>query len=75
VAVVVLGGDSLFGGRGSFLPGVVAGAFIFEMIANGLHQMAANPYVYHLVTGAVVFVAMYADALRRGALHRSLTID
>jgi ABC-type sugar transport system ATPase subunit/ribose/xylose/arabinose/galactoside ABC-type transport system permease subunit len=70
VAVVVVGGVSLFGGRGSFLPGVVAGAFIFEMIANGLNQIGANPYVYRLVTGAVIFVAMYADALSRGALHR-----
>jgi ABC-type sugar transport system ATPase subunit/ribose/xylose/arabinose/galactoside ABC-type transport system permease subunit len=70
VAVVVVGGVSLFGGRGSFLPGVVAGAFIFEMIANGLNQVGANPYVYRLVTGAVIFVAMYADALSRGALHR-----
>jgi glyoxylase-like metal-dependent hydrolase (beta-lactamase superfamily II) len=25
---------------------VVAGAFIFEMIANGLNQIGANPYVY-----------------------------
>jgi ribose transport system permease protein len=70
VAVVVLVGVSLFGGRGSFLPGVVAGAFIFEMIANGLNQIGANPYVYRLVIGAVIFVAMYADALCRGARHR-----
>jgi ABC-type sugar transport system ATPase subunit/ribose/xylose/arabinose/galactoside ABC-type transport system permease subunit len=70
VAVVVVGGVSLFGGRGSFLPGVVAGAFIFEMIANGLNQIGANPYVYRLVTGAVIFVAMYADALNRSALHQ-----
>jgi ribose/xylose/arabinose/galactoside ABC-type transport system permease subunit len=69
VAVVVVGGVSLFGGRGSFLPGVVAGAAIFEMIENGLNQIGANPYVYRLVTGAVIFIAMYADALSRGALH------
>jgi ABC-type sugar transport system ATPase subunit/ribose/xylose/arabinose/galactoside ABC-type transport system permease subunit len=69
VAVVVVGGVSLFGGRGSFLPGVVAGAATFEMIENGLNQIGANPYVYRLVTGAVIFIAMYADALSRGALH------
>ena len=34
-------------------------------IANGLNQIGANPYVYRLVTGAVIFVAMYADALSR----------
>lgn len=69
VAVVVVGGVSLFGGRGSFLPGVVAGAFTFEMIENGLNQIGANPYVYRLVTGAVIFIAMYADALSRGSLQ------
>ena len=68
VAVVVVGGVSLFGGRGSFLPGVVAGAFTFVMIENGLNQIGANPYVYRLVTGAIIFVAMYADALIRGVL-------
>jgi ribose/xylose/arabinose/galactoside ABC-type transport system permease subunit len=68
VAVVVVGGVSLFGGRGSFLPGVVAGAFTFVMIENGLNQIGANPYVYRLVTGAIIFIAMYADALSRGVL-------
>ena len=48
---------------------MVAGAFTFEMIANGLNQIGANPYVYRLVTGAVIFIAMYADALSRGALQ------
>jgi hypothetical protein len=38
------------------------------MIANGLNQIGANPYVYRLVTGAVIRRAMYADALSRGAL-------
>jgi ribose transport system ATP-binding protein len=66
VAVVVVGGISLFGGRGSFFPGVIVGAITFEMIANGLNQIGANPYVYRLITGTVIFLAMYADALSAG---------
>ncbi len=66
VAVVVVGGISLFGGRGALIPGVVLGAFTFEMIQNGLNQIGANPYAYRLVTGALIFLAMYADALRAG---------
>jgi ribose/xylose/arabinose/galactoside ABC-type transport system permease subunit len=64
VAVVVVGGISLFGGRGSILRAVLLGALAFETIRNGLNHLAANPYAYRLVGGAVIFVAMYADALK-----------
>lgn len=66
VAVVVVGGISLFGGRGSILSGVVLGTLVFEMIQNGLNHVGANPYAYRLVSGAVIFAAMYADALKSG---------
>jgi ribose/xylose/arabinose/galactoside ABC-type transport system permease subunit len=64
VAVVVVGGVSLFGGRGSILRAVLLGALAFETIRNGLNHLAANPYAYRLVGGAIIFVAMYADALK-----------
>jgi ribose/xylose/arabinose/galactoside ABC-type transport system permease subunit len=67
VAVVVVGGISLFGGRGSVVRGVVLGTLIFEMIRNGLNHFGANPYAYRLVSGTVIFVAMYADALKLNA--------
>mgnify|MGYP001383495960 FL=1 len=65
VAVVVVGGISLFGGRGKIIPGVLAGAFVFELVRNGLNQIGANPYAYKLITGIIIFVAMYADALKK----------
>jgi len=34
------------------------------MIRSGLQHIGANPYSYRLVEGAVIFVAMYADALK-----------
>jgi ribose/xylose/arabinose/galactoside ABC-type transport system permease subunit len=64
VAAVVVGGISLFGGRGSVLKGVILGALTFEMIRNGLNHLGANPYAYRLVSGTVIFLAMYADALK-----------
>lgn len=69
VAVVVVGGISLFGGRGAVLPGVLVGAFTFQVIQNGLNQLAANPYAYNVITGVVIFVAMYADALKSGRIQ------
>jgi len=69
VAVVVVGGISLFGGRGAVVPGVLVGAFTFQVIQNGLNQLGANPYAYNVITGAVIFVAMYADALKTGRIQ------
>ena len=68
LAVVVVGGISLLGGRGTILFSIIPGAFIFEMIRNGLTNLGANPYAYRLVGGAVIFAAMYADALKSGRL-------
>src|SRR6201981_569042 len=70
LAAIVVGGISLLGGRGTVFFSVLPGAFIFEMIRNGLTNLGANPYSYRLVGGAAVFAAMYAGALenrRNGA--------
>ena len=64
VATVVVGGMSLFGGRGNSLASVILGSMIFEVISSGLQQAGANPYLYRLVEGVVIFIAMYADALK-----------
>lgn len=68
LAVVVVGGISLLGGRGTILQTIIPGAFIFEMIRNGLTNLGADPYSYRLVGGAVIFAAMYVDALKSGRL-------
>ena len=62
--MVVVGGISLLGGRGNLLVGVLLGAALFEFIRNGLTHLGADPYSYRLLGGAVIFVAMYADAIR-----------
>ncbi|MEM8663109.1 MAG: ABC transporter permease [Pseudomonadota bacterium] len=66
IAAAVVGGISLSGGRGTIFPGIVLGAFAFQMISNGLNQVGADPYVYQVVIGALIFAAMYVDALKRG---------
>jgi ribose transport system permease protein len=74
VAVVVVGGISLFGGRGNLLYSVTLGALTFETIRTGLNYYGANPYSYRLVGGAVIFIAMYADALKRGRLGQNRNV-
>ncbi|MCY6383036.1 ABC transporter permease [Hoeflea prorocentri] len=66
IAAAVVGGISLSGGRGTIFPGIVLGALAFQMIFNGLNQIGADPYIYQVVTGALIFAAMYVDALKRG---------
>jgi ribose/xylose/arabinose/galactoside ABC-type transport system permease subunit len=73
VAVVVVGGISLFGGRGNILIAVILGSLTFQMIRSGLQHLGADPYSYRLVEGVVIFVAMYVDALKseRVGIRRS----
>jgi ribose/xylose/arabinose/galactoside ABC-type transport system permease subunit len=73
IAVAVVGGLSLAGGRGRILPGILIGALSFQVIENGLNQVSANPYIYQLVTGVVIFAAMYMDALKSSRTRRSAT--
>ena len=72
LAALVVGGISLLGGRGKVFISVLAGAFIFEMIRNGLTNLGANPYSYRPLVGVVIFAAMYADALKSGRLRLRL---
>ncbi len=65
VAVVVIGGISLYGGSGSTFPGVLLGAVTLEVVRNGLNQIGADPYLYKIITGVVIFVAIYAFSLKR----------
>lgn len=67
VAVIVIGGISLFGGRGSILPGLLLGVLMLEAVRNGLNHLGADPFAYRFVNGAVIFLAMWADSLRHRA--------
>lgn len=64
ITAVVLGGVSLFGGRGSII-GVLFGALIVGVIRNGL-QLTGVPSIYQvLITGVLVILAVGVDQLRR----------
>ncbi|MEQ8849949.1 ABC transporter permease [Botrimarina sp.] len=69
IAAAVLGGVSLFGGRGA-VPGAVFGALVIQTVRNGLNLVDANPFIYPLVTGGVILLAVALDSLRRGSPAR-----
>jgi len=64
IAAAVVGGMSLFGGRGSIV-GVVIGAFIIGVITNGMNILGADPFLEGTVLGVLVLVAVGIDFWRR----------
>jgi ribose transport system permease protein len=60
----VLGGTSLFGGRGSVLPGTLLGALMIQTVETGLNIIDADPYSYPVVVGSIIFAAVLIDRLR-----------
>jgi fructose transport system permease protein len=66
ITAVVLGGTSLFGGRGSVI-GTLIGALIVSVIRNGLTQMGALPITQTLITGILVIAAVAVDQFSQRA--------
>ena len=64
IAAAVLGGTSLFGGRGSVLPGTLLGAVMFQTVENGLVIVNADPYLYPMILSAIIFLAVLLDTSR-----------
>ncbi|MBD3325890.1 ABC transporter permease [candidate division KSB3 bacterium] len=64
IAVIIIGGISLFGGEGAIIPHLILGVLTLVIIENGLNHLGASPYVYPFVRGGVIFIAMYADSLK-----------
>ncbi len=64
ITAVVLGGTSLFGGRGNVL-GSLVGVLIGGVFRNGLTLMGVSSVYQILVTGVLVILAVTADQLSR----------
>jgi len=69
ITAVVIGGASLFGGRGSML-GTFLGVFIPELLAAGLIIVGVNQYWQYILTGLVLGAAVYLDQIRRRLRER-----
>ena len=63
ISAVVLGGTSLFGGKGTVFPGAIVGIILVTTIVNGMTMMNASPYAYRIVRGAIIFLAVMVDSI------------
>ncbi|MEU7060225.1 ABC transporter permease [Streptomyces sp. NPDC046197] len=70
ITAVVLGGTSLFGGRGSVL-GTVIGVFIPAVLTTGLIVIGVQQYWQDVAVGVVLVAAVYIDQMRRKTRERT----
>ena len=64
VGAAVIGGTSLFGGRGRAIDGVIGGV-VLATVDNGLPLLIDKSYANYLVTGGVLLLAASVDAISR----------
>ncbi len=64
IAAAVIGGTSLFGGRGSIWSALL-GIFVIVSITSGLNLLGFDPSIRFMITGAVLLLAVIVDSLSR----------
>lgn len=62
IAAVVIGGASLFGGRGSII-GTLIGVLIMVMIRNGLNLLGVSPFWQGSAIGTIIILALLVERL------------
>jgi len=69
IAAVVIGGASLFGGRGSIV-GTLIGVLIMVMIRNGLNLMGVSPFWQGSAIGGIIILALLAESVLSSRVNR-----
>ncbi|MDB5659871.1 MAG: putative transporter permease protein [Cypionkella sp.] len=64
IAAAVIGGTSLFGGRGTAFSALL-GIIVIQSIANGLTLLNLSSSLRYMITGAVLAIAVIVDSLAR----------
>ena len=64
IAAAVIGGTSLFGGRGTVWAALL-GILVIQSISNGMDLLSLDSSVKFMITGAVLLVAVTIDAIAR----------
>jgi ribose transport system permease protein len=63
IAAVVIGGASLFGGRGTVL-GSIVGTFVISILVTGLILAHVQTFWQQVAVGAILIAAVTADQIR-----------
>ena len=65
IAAVVIGGTSLFGGKGSMV-GTLIGVFLIGVLSNGLNLLRVNAFWQGTAVGVVIILSVLIERLSRG---------
>jgi ribose/xylose/arabinose/galactoside ABC-type transport system permease subunit len=68
-AAAVIGGISLFGGRGSMV-GALGGTLLWGIMDSGLNILQVSPFWIEIARGGLLLFAMLLDALKVRYLQR-----
>jgi ribose transport system permease protein len=72
IAAVVIGGTSLYGGKGG-MGGTIIGALIPSILRNGFILVGVQPFWQNVSIGAVLIIAVFIDQARRRRTTSGLT--
>ena len=72
VAAAVIGGISLFGGRGGLI-GTIIGAYILTIIGNLVFVLNISSYWQPIVSGVILLISVLASSIAEKSARRSLT--
>lgn len=70
IAAAVIGGTSLFGGRGRVISALM-GSLVIATVANGLDLLGYSSSIKYMVTGAILLAAVTLDTVSRRRLERA----
>lgn len=71
VAAAVIGGVSLFGGRGGLM-GAIVGAYIITIIGNLVFVLSVSSYWQPIASGVILLVAVLAGSIAEKSTRRNL---
>jgi erythritol transport system permease protein len=69
IAVVVLGGTSLMGGRGT-ISGTLIGAFVIGVLVNGMVLLGVSEFWQIVIKGSVIVLAVVVDQWQQRVQQR-----
>jgi len=64
IASVIIGGTSLFGGRGGVI-GTLIGALFLGVLRNGANLLGVSPFYQQILMGSLIVAAVVLDRLRQ----------
>lgn len=70
ISAAVIGGTSLFGGRGRVISALM-GALVISTVANGIDLLGYSSAIKFMVTGAILLAAVTLDTVTRKRLARA----